>query len=141
MSGMINQNEIHRYVTKKIEEARLLAGYNKVEMARRLGMVKSAYQKLEDGTQKFIDISQLFRIADVTGRKVVFFLPEDTAGGISTDAATALQREYNVDTASLGEILDFAQLVAERDRRVRSVGNQAREESDGDTPRSNKAQE
>jgi transcriptional regulator with XRE-family HTH domain len=122
MYSMLNQSDLHRFIIAKIREARLLAGYNKVEMARRLGMVKSAYQKLEDGDQKFIDVILLVQVADVTGRRLSFFMPPEFATEFATDAATSLQHTYNLDTASTGMILDYAAVVADKVQRERSAG-------------------
>jgi transcriptional regulator with XRE-family HTH domain len=109
--------EIHRYVRAQIEQARVLAELSKSELARRLHKSKGAYLDLDSGRRKTIDVSFLIQIAEVTERKVSFFLPDAEA----CDVATVIKQAYpDLTTASLGEILDFACDLQKRDRYAHS---------------------
>jgi transcriptional regulator with XRE-family HTH domain len=125
--------ELRKFILHRIEEARLLAGFNTVEMARRLHMARPTYAKLESGDTVFIDVTLLIQIAEVTGRKFSFFLPDAEAG----DLVTTIKQTYpEMDADSLPELLLFASDLQDRDRRVRRVRSEASDTSNvhtGDT--------
>ena len=116
--------ELYDLIRHRINDARVLAGLTKTEMAERLKIGRVTYLDIERGRNKHIDVLLLYRIAQVTGRKLSFFLPEsveqDPVRGLEE---SMLQAFPDLEAPSVGEIVDFIRLVQRRDRSVRNAGS------------------
>lgn len=113
--------DVHSYIVRRIAEARVLAGYNKVEMARLLNMVKSAYFKLEDGQTKFLDAVLLASLADATDRRLSFFLPDADR----PDLAAAIKATYpDLTPEQVRDALEYVASLAALSQKKRTLRNE-----------------
>lgn len=64
----------HRLLVKKLVEARLKAGLNQEDVAKRLGKTQSYVSKFESG-QRRIDLVQLRTLATLYKKPLSHFLP------------------------------------------------------------------
>lgn len=127
MRSMIVQTvNLERYVRLRIEQARLLAGYSKAEMAKRLNISPPGYLDIENGKRR-LDLAIIQRIADLTEHDLGFFLP--TVKGSADIAAAILAKHPGLSVPALNQLLQMIDLLAEQDRQaqLRGPGNGGRD--------------
>ena len=125
---MRGSQELRSFIIGRIEEARLLAGYNTVEMARQLHMARPTYAKLEAGDTVFIDVTLLIQIADVTGRRLSFFLPDADV----PDLASSMKAHHPyLSPHQVKDALDYVASLAALSQRKRTLRNELDELSSG----------
>ena len=72
MPRMVNNDE-HMEIVKRLKEARLEAGLDQVEVAKKLGRTQSYVSKIESGQRRF-DVLQLKEFAKLYQKSLDFFI-------------------------------------------------------------------
>lgn len=69
--------ENQRLIGKKIKIARIYADLTQEELAQKLNFGKQVVKRMESGNRK-IDISELKKISEITGKSIDFFYEEES---------------------------------------------------------------
>lgn len=72
MPRTVNNDE-HMEIVKRLKEARLEAGLDQVEVAKKLGRTQSYVSKIESGQRRF-DVLQLKEFARIYKKPLDFFI-------------------------------------------------------------------
>jgi len=100
------------HIGQRIRDARELAGWTQqTELARRLGVPRQTLNDWETG-QSGVSWENLQRIAELTGRKLSFFLPDSEKADL---AATLLALYPKMDAGTVRSIMRIAQTLYEDD--------------------------
>jgi transcriptional regulator with XRE-family HTH domain len=115
----LTSEQFNRHVGRRVREIRLRAGKSQEEMGALIGVTFQQIQKYEKGANK-ISLENLWRLCQVLGVEVEFFLPGGEAAGLAAGSSIGSTR-LRLEIARAVQHIGSAQLLRNVLNIVRSL--------------------